>query len=620
MARRERSRSGLQDSPAEREDTCAGRGNLSLRRPNRWVLALIPLVVAIIAFCAFSGALDAEFVNYDDDRLFTGNPMYRGFGAGELRWMFSTTYMGHYQPLTWLSSALDHAISGTDPSSYHRNNLILHALNALLVYFIALRLFTAARRERPEATGLRTRLAAAAAALLFAIHPLRVESVAWATERRDVLSTFFLLLAVLTYLRAVRPRSPELASGRWYLASCAALLLSLLSKAWGMSFVLIALLLDIYPLRRLPDRVGDWGSAAARPVWWQKAPYLILGIGAALVAGLSQHSSLQTMKSLSEWGLIERIVQAFYGLAFYAWKTLWPTGLVALYELPADLDPLATRYLLSYLAVLGGVVLLLFLRRRIPGLVVAAAAYAILLAPVLGFAQSGPQFVADKYSYVSCVGFAILGGAGLDWLYRRGTAVRTIAGVGSLTILVILFALTQRQTEVWQSSHTLWEHALAAGRPTSGAHLNYGMLQYNEGRKEEALHHCREAVEIRPDNGDAWFLLGNLLRRRQEYAAAEEAYCQAVATMPIKHRTYMNLGILLHSQGRTQEAIEAMRKAVEAVRPLSGSDEFTSRPYLLLGTLLAEQAEIKEARRWLEVAARFPDSRQAAQEQLARLP
>ena len=206
MARRDAARGGGQSS-AEHRASRARPGDHAARPAHRWLWVLLPLLVAVVAFLAFAGALDAEFVNYDDDRLFTSHALYRGFGTSELRWMFTTTYMGHYQPLTWLSSALDHAISGTDPSSFHRNNLILHALNALLVYFIALRLLAAGRQERPAAARPASRLAAAAAALLFAIHPLRVESVAWATERRDVLSTFFLLLATISYLRAVRPRS-----------------------------------------------------------------------------------------------------------------------------------------------------------------------------------------------------------------------------------------------------------------------------------------------------------------------------------------------------------------------------------------------------------------------------
>jgi len=614
-----------------------------------WLLALL---LAIVTFLAFSAALDAEFVNYDDDRLFSTNPMYRSFGKSELRWMFTTTFMGHYQPLTWLSSAVDHEISGMDPSSYHRNNLILHALNAVLFYLLAGALMAAARAGRSAPAGrapagatsplapgswpLSLHLSAAVAALLFAIHPLRVESVAWASERRDVLSGFFLLLAGAAYLASVRPATARLASRRWYVISIVALALSLLSKSWGMSFFLIALLLDLYPLRRLPlpgggrpagEGVGRsrWWSPETRPVWRQKLPYLALGVAAAIVAGASQGGALQTMKSLAEWGVGARIAQAFYGLAFYAWKTLWPSGLVPLYELPARLDPFSARYLLSYAIVAAAVVVLVLLRRRLPALAAAAAAYAVFLAPVLGFAQSGPQLVADKYSYFSCMSFAVLGGAACLHLWERGLSRRgamTCLAVGGVALLVLalLFASTARQTRIWQNSTALWSHALAAGEPTMGAHLNYGLLLEKEGRHAEALEHLEQAVTIRPQEGDAWYHLGNLYRQAKRWPEAEEAYQRACETMPLKHLAYMNLGATLHAQGRIEEAVVSLRAAVDHVAPLFGSTAYTTRPYLLLGAALADLGQTAEARRWLEVAARFPETRDAAMSRLSALP
>ncbi|MFH1143057.1 MAG: tetratricopeptide repeat protein [Candidatus Eisenbacteria bacterium] len=604
------------------------------RRLVPWIFVL---VVGVIAFAAFSPALDAEFVNFDDDRLFLRNPMYRGFGASELRWMFTTAFMGHYQPLTWMSSALDHAISGIDPSSYHRNNLILHALNGILFYLVAGTLLALARRSRPGpgrqdidprfarrpgAWPLSMHLAAAVAALVFAVHPLRVESVAWASERRDVLSGFFFLAALYSYLRSVHPGQAELASRRWYIASILTLACSLLSKAWGMSFFILVLLLDLYPLRRLPESSlrRRWFSSEARPVCRQKLPYLLLGVGAAALAGASQGGALQTMKSLSEWGLADRIAQACFGLVFYVGKTLWPSGLVALYELPADMDPFAARYVLSYAAVVAGIAALIALRRRMPWLVVAAAAYAVVLAPVLGFAQSGPQLVADKYSYISCMSFAVLAGAGFLRLWERRGAGRWLALVLGLAVTIALLPLTHRQTRVWHNSETLWAHALERGRPTAGAHLNYGIVLQQGGREEEALEHFRRAVEIRPQEGEVWYQLGNALRRARLFAEAEEAYRRAAATMPLKHQAYMNLGILQYSQNRPEEAAVSLQAAVDNVGPLFGSSGFTARPYLLLGNVLQELGRLPEARRWLEVAARFPETRDEARRQLETLP
>ncbi|MBP6875302.1 MAG: tetratricopeptide repeat protein [Candidatus Eisenbacteria bacterium] len=615
----------------------------------------IPALIGVLAFLAFSAALDAEFVNYDDDRLYAGNPMYRGFGPVQLQWMWTTHYMGHYQPLTWMSAALDYEISGVDPSSYHRTNLILHALNAALFYFVLLLLLSAARASasrsdheglpRAEtghaggrAAALAIPLAAAFGALFYALHPLRVESVAWASERRDVLSGFFLLLALLAYLRAVALGKAALRSKGLYFASLAALALSLLSKAWGMSFFAVLLLLDIYPLRRLSSRTLR--SSEGQAVLLEKLPFLLLGLGAAIVAGSSQKGALQTMKSLAEWSVGDRIVQAFYGLAFYLGKTLWPSKLVALYELPAKLNPWEARFLASYAVVIVIAIAVWLLRRRIPALIIAALAYAFILAPVLGFAQSGPQLVADKYTYVSGISLAALASAGFLWLWNRAkgretrsdiareasresnalTGPRIALALAAAAVLLALGIAAHRQTQVWQDSEHLWRHALAAGRPTAGAHLNYGLLLAQRQKDAEARAHFEQAVAIRPQEGEAWYQLAQILRRERRLDEAEQAYRRATETMPLKHLAYLNLGILLREMGRPREATEALRLAVEHVAPLFGSAQYTTRPYLLLGIALREQGDDQEARRWLEVAARFPETGEQARAELARIP
>jgi Tfp pilus assembly protein PilF len=577
-------------------------------------------LVAFASFLAFWPALDAEFVNYDDDKLFVTNSSYRGFDAARLRWMFTTTFMGHYQPLTWLSSAVDFKISGTEPSSYHRTNLLLHALNALVLYFVAMRLLAAALRIERDDHPLALRAAAAVAAMLFAVHPLRVESVAWASERRDVLSVLFLLLAVAAYLRAFPPQRPQVGSWRWFVASWGLLILSLLSKAWGMSFVVVVIILDLYPLRRLPGQVSRWLRQEFRPVWLQKLPYLALGLAAAAMAGYAQRSALQTMKSLEEWGAVERIVQVCYGLGFYVWKTMWPTRLAALYELPYRLDPFELRYVLSYVAVAAGVIAVFLLRRRRPSVLAAAAVYVIIVAPVLGMAQSGPQFVADKYSYVCCIGWALLaGGALLSLWRRRGAGPRGAAGgIAAGLALVVLFALTCRQTSVWQDSKSLWGHALAVGRPSSTAQLNYGILVRKEGRIDEAIEHYQAALELRPDSGEAWFALGNAAKAKKDYLLAEAAYHEAARFMAQKNRAYFNLGNMYYNNlKRRDDSIKAYRAAIEHIKAVP--KVFSPGPYLALGIALKDKGDIQGAREALEVARRHKKTRQRAEKELTAL-
>jgi tetratricopeptide (TPR) repeat protein len=616
---RRRSRKLTRERKTEAAGRSPGRKN-SLSGAPLFVAIFAPVLVAVLGFLAFYPALDAEFVSYDDDRLFATNTSYRGFDAEHIKWMFKTTFMGHYQPLTWLSSALDYKISGIDPSSYHRNNLILHGLNGLLLYFVAMRLFAAALRLEPNDVPLALRISSAVSALLFAVHPLRVESVAWASERRDVLSAFFLLPALLCYLRAVRPREVALRSWAWYVGSWGLLILSLLSKAWGMSFVALVVVLDVYPLRRLPEGVSRWWDRPYRAVWFQKLPYLMLGLAAAVKAGLAQRSALDTMRSLEEWGVSERVVQVFYGLAFYVWKTIWPTRLSACYELPYRLDPFQPRYVIAFLAVVIGLGMVIRLRRRWPGLLAAAIVYGITLAPVLGFAQSGQQLVADRYSYVSCMGWALLAGGGMLSLWRRRPTWGLQIAIGACmwVVTVLLFAATSRQTVVWHDSKSLWGHALSVS-PSATAHLNYGILLRKEGRVDEAVEHYRQAVELKPDFGNAWFAMGNVLKQKKDYVEAEKAYREAVRFMTQKHSGYLNLGNLYYNNlGRLDDAIAAYRSAVDHVEAFR-SKMFTPTPYLALGIALRDQGDIEGARRALEVATKYRRTRERAEEELQRL-
>ena len=593
----------------------------ALRRwPARWVAGVLPVLVLGLGFAAFLPALDAKFVNYDDDRLFVENTSYRGLSPEHLRWMFSTTFMGHYQPLTWLSAAVDYEISGTNPSSYHRNNLILHSLNGVLVYFVCLRLLGAGLRIARNEYPTMLRLAAGVGALLFAVHPLRVESVAWAAERRDVLSGFLLLSALLAYLRAVDVAGGPLRSRGWFVASCGLLALSLLSKAWGMSFFLIAVVLDWYPLRRLPAQVSLWREPELRALWMQKIPFLILGLAAAVVAGYAQRSALDTMRSLADWGIGDRLVQAVFGLAFYVEKTVWPTGLGPCYELPYQLDAFEPRFVRAYVVVAVAGALVVVLRRKLPALAAAAIVYVVLLAPVLGIAQSGPQLVADRYSYLACTGWVILAAGGLLTVWSGSTRVRRGVAAMAVVVIGVLFAATWRQTRVWHDSRSLWDHAVTVAPPSSLANLNRGILLRREGQVDEAIACYQAAVEVRPDTGNAWFALGNVLKQeKRDYAAAEPAYRRAAEFMTQKHRAYLNLGNMYYNElGRVEDAIEAYRAAIAHVEA-QRSKMFTPTPYLALGIALRRAGQSAEAREALEVARKHSRTRERAEDELRRL-
>jgi hypothetical protein len=544
-----------------------------MRRDSALARSGLALAVFAATCAAFWPAADAQFVNWDDGSAVTENDRLRGLDRASLEWMWTTSTLGHYQPLTWLSLGLDRARLGLTPpdfpeaAGFHRTSLLLHATGAVALYGLALALLPLARPG--AARGRALTLAAAAAALLHAIHPLRCESVCWVTERRDVLSGLFFVLSVLAYVRGApraaapavparralvglsagalalglvasslstddprrlalaRPGALGLAGaavaygacvaaslprgrGRAWLLACHALLwLSLLAKAWGIVMPALLLVIDAWPLRRWRrgqglDRRAILDSAL------EKLPFAVLAVAFGRLARWAQTAQQGSVDFWSVHTLGERAVQALYGLAFYPIKTLLPFALVPLYPLPDELRLLEPRFLGA--AAFSACVTLAALAaaRRFPAGLAAWTAFAVIVSPVLGVQQTGPQLVADRYSYLSCIPFALLAGGALWAALERGGRPARLAGALALCALLGLGVLTWRQSRVWRSSESLWTHALARGTPSGLAYLNLGLVRADQARaattpqerlalEDEALDLYRAGAALEPD-------------------------------------------------------------------------------------------------------------------------
>ena len=355
---------------------------------------------------------------------------------------------------------------GLNPFGHHLVNLLLHAANAVVFYYVVLALRRKGLRkgDSPRLRGLSPLSAAAVGALFFALHPLRVEAVAWATERREVLCAFFFLLTLLLYLRMYHEqRAGHRAWRTWFLLSIGCYALSLLSKAMALTLPAVLLVLDVYPLGRF-SRAGR----GARPPTWvllEKVPYAVLAGTAATIALVAVHRG--AMIGLAVHGPVQRMMQAAYGLCFYLWKTLLPIGLAPLYLLEEPLDPTKPTYLLCALIVVGVTATLIVFRRRYPWALAAWTCYVAIVSPVLGVAQSGPQQVADRYTYLSCLPWAVLAAAGVYQLgllaeaHHRGRRIRAATVAVAAMLLALLGTQTFRQTRIWKDSVTLWTHVLA---------------------------------------------------------------------------------------------------------------------------------------------------------------
>lgn len=460
------------------------------------------------------------------------NPMVRGFTADHLRWAFTASPTGAYQPLAYLTWMLDHALWGADARGYHLSGVLLHALAAALACLAARRLYALAA---PGSGAADRDLAAVFAALVFALHPLRAESVSWIAERRDPLSGVLWLGALIAYLRARepgRPRGSLAAVHALYAAAC-------LSKGTAVTLPAVLLVLDAWPLRR---RMGE----ALR----EKLPMLALGaaLGALAVARQAQDDASW---SLADHGAAARLAQSAFALLFYVRRTLWPAGLSPFYELRAPLDPSEARFTLSALALALCCAAAWRQRGERPWLAAAGAAYVLVLLPLSGLLQAGSQLVADRYSYIACLPLAALAGGGLLAALGR---VRAPALAAAAACLIGLAAACVAQQAHWSDDGALWERALALDPRSPTGHLNLGTEHARRGRLAEAESSFREALESDPECPRLLAGLGT-----------DEAAARAgLSTRPVCRRAIANLGAVAAQRGRLEEARSALLLALEA--------------------------------------------------------
>jgi tetratricopeptide (TPR) repeat protein len=496
-------------------------------RPDRagW---LYPLIAALATAAVFAPAVHGGFINWDDPAIVVNNPHLMGLSADSLTWMFSGSLLGHYHPLTWLSLALDRAVWGLDPFGFHLTSLLLHALNTGLLVHLLFRLLRLSLRGSTSASPALTGAAALIAGLFYGLHPLRVESVVWVTERRDVLSGCFAILTLLLYLRA--RADGERRSLR---PALAAFLAALLSKGLVLTLPVVMLALDYCPLGRLgrersesgKDRGG--GLAGGWNLFREKLPFFSLaGLFAVIAVVTAQGSG--AMRSLGDHSLSSRIGQAARGLCFYAYKTVIPAGLSPLYELKSRE---VTGGPLPLLLVLAAVAVIWLRRKSWPGLASAALAATVLVAPVLGFLQSGPQWAADRYTYLSGMVLSVLLAYLLARFFLRlpGRFSRIGAGAALLAVLAILAGLTRQQIGRWRDDLTLW----------------------------------RYAAEIDPDNGLAHFKLGKAMIAAGNPGPAQAEIRLAAGLRPADPTVRGEWGVLLSEAGQDDEAIRELTAALK---------------------------------------------------------
>jgi Tfp pilus assembly protein PilF len=560
----------------------------------------------LITFLVFLPSIHNGWTNWDDTEVLLRNPHWRGFAAENLAWMATGTRMGHYQPLTWVSYALDHALWGVNSAGIHLGSLVLHALSAGLLVAVLARLLRRMRVPGTDGDSWPLALACLAGALMWSLHPLRVEPVAWATGRRDVLSALFLLAASFAWLGGAwpdggpAPRQRRLATA-WFLAA-------VLAKGQAFVFPVLLLVMDFLAVRRRRD--GEGVPAFAARMLLEKTPMFAIALASAVVSAAASRGS-GAMLSLATHDVTGRIVQAGYGIAFYLGRTLAPFDLSPLYPLPVPFVPFdaaATGHLVP--ALLGWTVALaVFVAAgRRPAIAAAGAFALVAVAPVLGFAQSGPQIAADRYTHVAAWALSAAVAAGVLRLAARlrarpETARPLVALAGSAVVgaLAICAVLSVRQIAVWRDSLSLWSHAVALHPRSALALNNRGQALEAAGHTLAAMEDYSAAVAADPRLATPLASRGTLLAQTGDAEGARADFEAALARNPGHVESLNGLGNLDLAAGRPESALARYEEALR-LRP-----DYADAWYNL-GALRLGNGDPAGARAALETAARLrPD-------------
>jgi tetratricopeptide (TPR) repeat protein len=533
------------------------------------------VLLAVLVYLALGGVGENDFILFDDAGFITDNPeVLRGLDWESIQWAFTTTLSGNWLPLTWLSHILDVQLFGVHPAGHHLVSLAIH-LASVLVLFETLYRFTGLLR------------AAALAALLFGIHPLRVESVAWAAERKDVLSCLLGLLAIRAYLSYGRCRTPAR-----YGIVFVLLLSGLMSKSMLVTWPFVFLLLDFWPLERYSWQHKSDGISSG--IWLEKIPFFVLSIIFSVIAFLAQ-SHTGAVVSLQANPVLLRFENATVSYVLYLWKMVYPANLALLYPSRKEISVIFFLFCLGFLCLVSLFAVRQWSKR--PWLIFGWLWYLGILIPVIGLVQIGNQSMADRYTYIPSIGICIIAGWCFENLLRQGRGLKVLAVSMVVVVCGFMLAMTWRQVGYWKNSLTIFGHTLAVTGDNPPIHINYIHALKQAGEFKEAKKQCEQLLDKHPGYPEVKLLLGEISQQtgnldqaieywldalrdkpsspafllyrlgsvyiqKEDYLSAQKYSMQAIEADPACISGYVNLGIILKKQGKPAQAIAMWEKSL----------------------------------------------------------
>ena len=505
----------------------------------------VALGLFLVTAAVFWNVSRCDFVSYDDDLYVTGNAMVRqGLTWKGIAWAFDWRDCVYWHPVGWISHMLDVELFGMNPRGHHIINLLLHAANAVLLFALLRRM-----------TGALWRSAIVAA--LFALHPLRVESVAWVTERKDVLSGFFGLLSLICYSRYAEAKGRGASSAISYLLALLCFALGLMSKAMLMTLPVLLLLLDHWPLNRLQ---GQPLAPVIRRLLWEKIPFILLSAVAVTITIL-QHRQAGTLASFSQAPLLTRLGSAPVAYAMYVADLFRPVNLALPYLYPEPwagwIISLSIGFLLTMTTAAFG------LAKSRPWLVVGWLWFLIMLAPVIGIIRLGHDYIADRFTYLPSIGLIVP----LVWfcgdLVARGRVPEKVMRAAAALALLACAVLTVRQTAHWRTTETLFRHTLAVrpGNPLALSNLSAFLLA-KDGATPEAVDLLRQSLKRNRNSPTEWNNYGGVMMMQKRYPDAIAAYENAILLAPGQFEAHANLGRALILTGQTSRGLAELTEAL----------------------------------------------------------
>lgn len=506
-------------------------------------IRLICWLIALLTFVIFSKAIICGFTNYDDPVYVTENPhVHAGLCVNSIKWAFSSLYAANWHPVTWLSHMLDWQIYGSKPAGHHFTSLLIHIVNSILL-FLLLNKITGRIR------------CSALVAVLFAIHPLHVESVAWIAERKDVLSTMFCMLTMLAYVQYTKQRLKLL-----YLCMIAAYVIGLMAKPILVSLPLLLLLLDYWPLARFKDK-----NISSKSIFAEKVPLVLLAAASCYVTIIAQRS-YGALNSFEKVPVNIRIPNAIVSFLIYLRKTIWPNDLAVFYPHPVNTIPVVLVAFSTVFTVCVTIFALAQFKKK-PYLTFGWLWYIVSLVPVIGLVQVGGQAMADRYTYLPLIGIfiAVVWGVS-DFLQSFTIGHKVMSAIGYSLALLIIAALcgcTWKQVGYWHNSYTLFSHAARITRENAVVDNNLGLALFERKKITQAAELFKRALANSPFDAKAHINLANTYAVQRKFKPAEYELISAIQYDPKEPKTYYNLGNIYSMENKLDKAIRCYSKSLE---------------------------------------------------------